>query len=277
MSDSPHDGRNCGLSEVTTHLIHQFLELEGNLIRLKMAYKASLNQCENGRDSDASHRPERISDGRRDGRRGFDFNPRTGQGRILAILKLQPEIEQKELGYLLDMSRQALAELLAKLEKSGYITRTQSERDRRSYVVTLTESGRVIAEQVSAAEADNDDDPLGLAAALNTLSDSEQEQLSEYLARISAAIQSRLEATGDPRDEFAEFFREKFFNRHGFDRRDLARFGFGSVGGYGGYGGYGFDPRSNLDGSDPRLGPDGRDPRLGFAGRDPRGGRRPRH
>jgi DNA-binding MarR family transcriptional regulator len=58
-------------------------------------------------------------------------NPHGGQGRVMAILKMQPEIGQKELGYLLDMSKQSLAELLGKLEKSGYITRTQSEQDHR--------------------------------------------------------------------------------------------------------------------------------------------------
>ena len=210
---------NCDLPGVTAQLIRQFLELEGNLIRLKMEYKANVA----GHGGRPGGGPGGGSGG---GRRGFDFNPRTGQGRILAILKLQPEIEQKELGYLLDMSRQALAELLAKLEKARYITRTQSERDRRSYVITLTSQGRKVAEQVSAGEADNDDDPLGLTAALNTLSPTEQQQLSEYLERISEAIRARLVTSCDPRDDFAEYFREKFFNRHGFDRRDFARFGF---------------------------------------------------
>jgi DNA-binding MarR family transcriptional regulator len=254
MSES---NQNCEWSEVTTHLIQQFLELEANLIRLKMNYKANLAQIPAGHG----------------GRRGFDFNPRTGQGRILAILKLQPEIEQKELGYLLDMSRQALAELLAKLEKSEYITRTQSEKDRRSYVVTLTEAGRKIADQVAAADADNDDDPLGLSASLNTLSPDEQQQLSEYLERISTAIRERLGSSCDSRDDFAEFFREKFFNRHGFDQRDLARFGFGRPGGFGGFG---HDPRDRFDGRDPRLNPDGSDPRSGRNGRDPRIDRRTR-
>lgn len=32
-----------------------------------------------------------------------------GQGRVLAILKLKPEISQRDLSYLLDMSKQSLA------------------------------------------------------------------------------------------------------------------------------------------------------------------------
>ncbi len=51
--------------------------------------------------------------------RNKDINPYKGQGRVLALLKMQPEIMQKELGYLLDISTQALAELLNKLEKKG--------------------------------------------------------------------------------------------------------------------------------------------------------------
>ena len=52
----------------------------------------------------------------------YAFRPygdsRRGQGRVLAILKMQPEISQKELLYLLDMRPQSLGELLSKLEKT---------------------------------------------------------------------------------------------------------------------------------------------------------------
>ena len=58
-------------------------------------------------------------------------NPYRGQGRVLAILKERPEISQKELTDLLEMSRQGAAELLAKLEKNGLIRRYPSAEDRR--------------------------------------------------------------------------------------------------------------------------------------------------
>lgn len=54
--------------------------------------------------------------------RGPFVNPHRGQGRIMSILKMEPEISQKELSYLLDMSKQGLAELLTKLEAAEYIT-----------------------------------------------------------------------------------------------------------------------------------------------------------
>ena len=55
-------------------------------------------------------------------------NPYRGQGRVLAALNQNPQISQKELTQQLGMSKQSLAELLGKLEKSGMIRRTQSER-----------------------------------------------------------------------------------------------------------------------------------------------------
>ncbi|MEL7657586.1 MAG: MarR family transcriptional regulator, partial [Bacillota bacterium] len=72
-------------------------------------------------------------------------NPQRGQGRVLALLKLKPEISQKELTYLLDMSKQGLAELLNKLEKNEFITRETSEEDRRSVNIKLTEKGAAVA------------------------------------------------------------------------------------------------------------------------------------
>ena len=46
-------------------------------------------------------------------------DPRRGQGRVLAILKMKPEISQKELSFLLDMTPQSLGEFLSKLEKTA--------------------------------------------------------------------------------------------------------------------------------------------------------------
>jgi DNA-binding MarR family transcriptional regulator len=140
-------------------------------------------------------------------------NPHRGQGRVLSILKMQPEISQKELGYLLDMSKQALAELLGKLEKRGYITRVQSETDRRAYIIKLTEEGRKALP--GAAEAGEADENHDAGAGFNCLSDEEQRSLSDYLGRMIAELEEKLGDTGDESD-FAEYFREQFFANHGF-------------------------------------------------------------
>ena len=148
------------------------------------------------------------------------IHPRKGQGRVLSLLKLQPEIEQKELGYLLNMSRQALAELLGKLEKSGYITRVQSEKDRRSYIITLTDAGREALPTENAKRDDGEE----IEAIFDCLNEDEQRSLSGYLERVIAALEEQFK---DDENGYAEFVRERFFSRHGFDERPGGWFGHG--------------------------------------------------
>lgn len=104
-------------------------------------------------------------------------NPHRGQGRVLAILKLKPEISQRDLSYLLDMSKQSLAELLTKLEKSGYITREPSEEDKRVLTIKLTEEGRKAAENVEEHDPDTEN-------ILDCLNSEELTAFSDYLERI---------------------------------------------------------------------------------------------
>lgn len=108
---------------------------------------------------------------------GKMHNPHRGQGRILAILKLKPEISQKELTYLLNMSKQSAAELISKLEKSGYITREPAESDKRVLMIRLTDEGAKAADDV-------DSTPPETTELLSCLSDDELQAFSEYLGRI---------------------------------------------------------------------------------------------
>jgi DNA-binding MarR family transcriptional regulator len=102
--------------------------------------------------------------------------PYQGQGRILSLLKLTPEISQKELAHILNIRSQSLGELLAKLERSGYITRTPSEVDRRGMDIRLTESGKAVSEQ--------DVEPAHQGSFFDCLSEEEQSTLSDYLERL---------------------------------------------------------------------------------------------
>jgi len=145
---------------------------------------------------------------------GFAMNPLKGQGRVLSLLKMQPEISQKELGYLLDMSKQALAELLAKLEKNAYITRTQSEKDKRAYIVKLTDSGR---DAVPEATTDTDEEYL-LEEGWDCLSDEEQKTLSGYLGRIITKYEDLIDHEAD---DYGEFYRARFFGQFGYDDEDM--------------------------------------------------------
>lgn len=116
-------------------------------------------------------------------------SPLRGQGRVLSILKLQPVISQKELSYLLNMRQQSLSELLAKLKKSGYITRKPSPEDKRATVISLTQAGREAAENVDRQEVD-------IQRILDCLSEEEQAQLGEYLDRLANTLEQALKEAG---------------------------------------------------------------------------------
>lgn len=115
-------------------------------------------------------------------RHGPMADPHRGQGRVLALLKMRPEISQKDLSYLLDIRPQSLGELLAKLERGGYITRTPSEADNRVMNITLTEAGAAVTEQQA-------EDGPDLFAELNA---EEQGVLSGYLGRVIEGMEKVL-------------------------------------------------------------------------------------
>lgn len=149
---------------------------------------------------------------------GRMHNPHRGQGRVLAMLKLKPQISQKELTYLLGMSKQSLAELLIKLEKSGYITREPSEDDRRIMTIKLTEEGMKAAEDV-------DDTTSEASKILDCLNEDELAAFSGYLERIIKRYEEQF-----PDEDFEQRRRsmEEFMTMHGRGR------GFGWFGGHGG-------------------------------------------
>ncbi|MFD2795992.1 MarR family winged helix-turn-helix transcriptional regulator [Promicromonospora vindobonensis] len=165
---------------------------------------------------------------RRPGRGAPWLDPSQGQGRVLALLQLKPETTQKDLTFLLGMSRQATAELLSKLEKQGLIEREPSPDDRRVVVVRLTEAGK-------AAEQATERPPHGTPELLDALDDDEVAQLSGYLGRIiEHAEQEWAGQLGDRREAFEEFWR----SRGGFDPRMRPGFGRGGFpGDFGGPGG----------------------------------------
>ncbi|MDR1464609.1 MAG: MarR family transcriptional regulator [Oscillospiraceae bacterium] len=125
-----------------------------------------------------------------------------GQGRLLAFLKLRDGISTKDLSYLLGMRISSLNELLAKLEKSGFIVREPSEEDKRVMLVKLTEKGK----QEQQPEPADGEDPFSCLTA------EEQQTLGALLDRISGAMQEalggdedRLEQWQALRERFAEF------------------------------------------------------------------------
>jgi DNA-binding MarR family transcriptional regulator len=144
-------------------------------------------------------------------------SPHRGQGRILAILKIKPEISQKELTYLLGLSKQSVAQLLDKLEKSGYVTREPSTEDRRVSIVKLTEEGAKEA-------ADAEDEPPEAAKVIDCLNEEELAVLSGYLARIIQRYEEQFPDEGfDERRKAMEEFMAQHHCGRGFDRFDKHR------------------------------------------------------
>ena len=119
-------------------------------------------------------------------------DPTRGQGRVLAALKMKPEISMRDLSYLLAIRHQSLNELLNKLEKSGYITRTPSETDKRSVMIRLTEKGK--NEQYM-------DMDVGI---FNCLNEEERVAFGEYLDRVIAALEERVGDEPDAEDNVPE-------------------------------------------------------------------------
>jgi DNA-binding MarR family transcriptional regulator len=67
---------------------------------------------------------------------------RHAQGHVLSILGESGNLSQHELLERLHVRSASLSELLIKLEKNGAIVRRRSEKDRRNFLLQLTEQGR---------------------------------------------------------------------------------------------------------------------------------------
>jgi len=122
-----------------------------------------------------------------------------GQGRVLSLLKLQPEISQKELAFLLDMRKQSLSELLTKLESKGLITRQPSQEDRRVMNITLTQAG-------AEAAANMDEERQEQSDIFDTLDEQEKRQLEDYLTRLIDRLERELASL--PESEMPPFQRD---------------------------------------------------------------------
>ena len=175
-----------------------------------------------------------------------------GQGRILAVLKLQDGISTKDLSYLLGVKVSSLNELLSKLEKSGHVTREPSEQDKRVMLVKLTDKGR---SQQSQAERATDFSDI-----FDCLTEEEQRAFGAHLDKVIDALGAKL---GFDDDEFewlksAQDKRSRLFaemSEHGRSFRDMHG-GFRGMGGFrrGGFGHMGGFDRHNLNKDDRREG-----------------------
>ena len=106
----------------------------------------------------------------------FGMESRGGQGRILQILAQDGDMTQRVLTEKLGIQPGSASEVIGKLERAGYITRTESTEDRRTVDVRLTESGK---EHLNKRRAEKPD-------LFSALSEEEKEQLVGLLEKLHA-------------------------------------------------------------------------------------------
>ena len=113
------------------------------------------------------------------------FGPHRGQGRVLTLLKMNPEISQKDLTFVLGMRPQSVGELLQKLEDKELITRKASDQDRRIMIIRLTDLGKEEAEKIS----ERPDFGEELFA---DFTDEEKEEWSRLVEKLSETLKNQL-------------------------------------------------------------------------------------
>jgi DNA-binding MarR family transcriptional regulator len=129
----------------------------------------------------------------------------SGQGRIIALLKVGDGISAKQMTYLLGVHFSTVTESLAKLEKGGYIVREVSAEDGRVMLVKLTDKGRAV-------QQDKGDGVYG--AVVSCFSAGERETFCEYLDRIVGVLQKELDIDADEAKEQMQAWRERKRGRH---------------------------------------------------------------
>ncbi|MGM0166370.1 hypothetical protein IGI39_001329 [Enterococcus sp. AZ135] len=122
------------------------------------------------------------------------FGPHRGQGRVLTLLKMNPEISQKDLTFVLGMRPQSVGELLQKLEDKELITRETSEEDRRVMIIRLTELGKEEAEKIS--ETPDFGEEL-----FSDFNDAEKEEWTRLVEKLNKNLKNLLNE-----DDSEEFF-----------------------------------------------------------------------
>lgn len=114
------------------------------------------------------------------------FSVTAEQWSIISMLSKREHPTQKEIGAYLIMDKVSVNRTLDQLEKSGWVTRTVSEKDRRSKIVTLTHEGKKLY-QVLVKDAG-----LVLQDALQNLSEKESQHLLSLLDKVYSNLTERL-------------------------------------------------------------------------------------
>lgn len=102
--------------------------------------------------------------------------------RVIQDIFLHPDRSAKEIAEELNMDKSFLSRLLKKLEQQGYIIRSESARDRRREIITLTETGTVIYHEL------NDDANRSVEDIYSGLSEEQLQSLVSHMEAISSLL-----------------------------------------------------------------------------------------
>jgi DNA-binding MarR family transcriptional regulator len=105
------------------------------------------------------------------------------QAHVLAVLKENNPMNQHDLMERLDVRSASLSELLAKLERGGFITRDRDEADKRNYVISVTEQGCATVSDHEKEHKKNAD------AIFASLSETERRQLGGILNKLISTLE----------------------------------------------------------------------------------------
>ena len=121
----------------------------------------------------------------------FGMESRGGQGRILQILAEEGSMTQRSLTEKLGIQPGSASEVIGKLERAGFITRSENTEDRRTADVSLTEAGR---EQLEAKKQEKPE-------LFSALSEEEKEQLLALLEKLRADWREKFPRERHSRDD----------------------------------------------------------------------------
>ena len=131
-------------------------------------------------------------------------DPTRGRGRVIALLKLKDGVSTREMAEILGIRVSSVNEVVAKLEKDGYVERARSEEDGRVVLVKLTDKGR--------EERQGGDFPDRLFAGFE---DAELESLDAAFDKMIANVEAELPENARAELGESRRRRDEFFQGHG--------------------------------------------------------------
>ena len=116
----------------------------------------------------------------------FLYEGKGSQRRILIVLdEIGGRITQRELTERLGIKPGSASEVIAKLESAGYLKRTQSETDRRTADIELTEAGKKVSKDAKEQRLQRHEQMF------SCLSDEEKNELLSLLEKVNSDWESR--------------------------------------------------------------------------------------